>query len=346
MSLIDRHDKILYAVVHEHVATGEPIGSQWLATRFDFGCRSATLRNDMSAMAELGYLSQPHTSSGRVPTPRGYRYYVDRLMEPDELSTDPGSLASDDVLNRTEDVNQIVSFSCRLLSDMTDYPSVATRPGVDATTLHRIYLSSATEHHHLLVLLLSTGQVIHRLLVAPQQSSDADLQRCANYLNELIAGTGLSEVASRRIGPLPMEMEPDRRRLDHLLDAIREETLRVSQDQVHLEGANRIMRQREFRDVERLERLLNTLNENSAMFRVFSLAVLSSHGVRVIIGPESGVDGIEDCSLVASPYYIGDRTGGYIGVIGPIRMHYDRTVPVVAFVASQLSNLLTRVQLT
>lgn len=341
METLDPRKKlILEAIVQDYVETAEPIGSEWLVARHDFGCKSATLRNEMAEMSDLGYLVQPHTSAGRIPSHRGYRYYVDCLM-PAEAETLTSPVSSQ--TTRRAEVQEIVQLTCRALSDLTEYPSVATAPAGDLARLHRLYLAAATPRHILLVMLLSTGHVENVMLAVPIAPNDAVLHRVTNYLNETLAGRALDEVGRNKLGE-SLDLDVERAFLMKVHSGAVEAARRLSEKRVFLEGTTHFLRQREFHDVLRLEQILAVLEQRSVLFQVFSQAS-SAEDVAVLIGNEVSIQAMTDCSVVTSRYQIAGRTGGFIGVVGPTRMRYHRAVSAVGLMADSLSQLLTRAYL-
>lgn len=353
MTLDVRKGRILYAIVNEYVDTAEPIGSEWLVTRYDFGCKSATLRNEMAEMAERGFLVQPHTSAGRVPSDRGYRYFVDCLM-PAAPETFSNSRYNDRVTalrNPDNDVEDIIQATCRMLSEMTHYPSVATPPSADTTQLHRLYLSSASDQHVLLVLLLSTGQVEHRLLEVGKEIgksvSETTILHTANYLNSVLSDRELTDLAQGVPLAIPAELGGERRFIETVYARVVQAANALSHDRVYLEGTSHILRQREFQDVIRLEQLLAVLEQKHLLYRVFQQgsAAPAPENMSVVIGTESSVEAMHTCSVVTSRYHIGNRVGGYIGVVGPTRMRYDHAIAAVGWMAAHLSSFLTHANL-
>jgi heat-inducible transcriptional repressor len=341
MTLDGRKGRILQAIVNDYVETAEPIGSEWLVTRYDFGCKSATLRNEMAEMSDLGYLLQPHTSAGRIPSNRGYRYYVDCLMT---ATSAEGQTVASPKRSGAVDVGEMIQLTCRLLADMTRYPSVATSPISTVNRLQRLYVSHASARHVLVVLLFSSGHVEHRLLEVPAPVPDASLERTTNFLNSVVSGVELDELSRQELDALP----PDLGAAGAVVCAVHRTVVQVAREltdsHVFLEGTNHILRQREFQDVLRLEQLLSALEQRSVLFQVFSRAMLADD-VTIIIGDESPVQAMAECSVVTSPYTIGGRASGFIGVVGPTRMRYDHAVSAVGMMAQNLSALLTRASL-
>lgn len=339
-TLGSRKNRILEAVVRDYVETADPIGSEWLVARHDFGCKSATLRNEMAEMSEMGYLVQPHTSAGRIPSDRGYRYYVDRLMTP--ASFEGRRAARQQVVPNgcSTTVEDILQHTCRILSGMTHYLSVATPPAPEATSLHRVYLTPASPRHALLVMLFSTGQVEHRLVELGDGVGPGALERVANYLNAALRGAELEPLARRALGDTPAELRSERLAIEKVYAAVTELARALSEDRIFLEGTTHMLREREFHDVARLEQLLAALERRSVLFDVLSRA-LRGEDVTVVIGAE-GPELMRDCSVVTSQYRIGDRVGGFIGVVGPTRMRYDRAVGAVRLMARNLSTVLSQ----
>ncbi len=341
-----RKVRILQAIVNDYVTTTKPVGSERLIEAYHLGCKSATVRNEMAEMAEMGYLVQPHTSAGRIPTDRGYRYYVDRLMDRETaLTRDEARRAEQLTAKARNEIEAIIQQTCRILSRLTSYTSLATDPATDAATVRRFYLTEASPRHLLAVLLLSTGQVEHRLIELDSPLSESVLIRLSNYLNGLVAGRdleGLGRVVPLR--ELPQDMIVHIGTLEKIGMALAQIAVALSERRIYLEGTNQLLRQPEFHDVLRLESLLNALEERSALYQVLSRAL---HGdeVTIIIGTENGWEPMQECSIITTSYHIGTRTAGYLGVVGPTRMQYGRAAAAVTLMARSLTTVLTNLSL-
>jgi heat-inducible transcriptional repressor len=340
VTLEQRQGRILQVIVDDYVATAEPVGSEYLARNYDFGCRGATLRNDMSEMSMLGFLVQPHTSSGRIPTPQGYRYYVNRLMTVPDHAPQASFHAGAQWPDRP-DVEDLVQAACRLLSELTRYPCVASPPVAHAAHLVRVFVAPASLRHILVVLLFSTGQVEHRVVEFDPAPSAAVLDRVTGFIDAELAGADVAHLAAGVSLRPSGQMEPWRNLIDTVGREVLASARSIFQGRVFLEGTEHMLRQREFRDVTALERLLQVLAEHDLLSEVFSRS-LTEEGVMVSIGPESGHEAMSFCSIVSTPYMIGDQAGGFIGVLGPTRMPYGAVVAHVSMVARELSAVLTR----
>jgi len=343
MPLDSRKVRILQAIVNDYVMTTKPVGSERLIEVYNLGVKSATVRNEMAEMAERGYLLQPHTSAGRIPTDQGYRYYVDELMDhADTLTPEEVQRAELSAQQTRSEIEEVILHTCRILSQLTSYPSLATDPCTGTTTLRHVYLTEASPRHLLLVLLLSTGHVEHRLVEVPEGAPvGASLTTLSNYLNALVEDHDLSEVSDNlRPHELPQELLAHAAVLLRVFAALTQVANILSQRRVFLEGTSHFLRQPEFQDVQRLENLLNALEERSQLYQVLSQA-LRGCDATIIIGVENAYEPMQECSVVTTSYRIGTRTAGYLGVVGPTRMQYERATAAVTLMAHSLSNVLT-----
>ncbi len=340
MSLDERKRKILGAVVRDYVDTVRPVGSEDLAQRHAWGVKSATIRNELAELSELGYLRQPHTSAGRIPSDRGYRFYVDHLMVNVPLaSTFPKD--EQDAVSGLE-LDYLLRRTCALLTRHTSYTSVATPPRPSDTTISRVFVSAAGSGRLLLAALLSTGQVENRLLGEMQAVSAGHVERLGNALNAVFAGQALDLATSAQAPPAPPALAASlRTQFDTLAEAVRQMLCRAAdENSAYLEGESEILRQPEFRDGAKLDGLLDALQKRTLLFQTLSRALLGPN-VAVVIGAENRLAAMHECSVVSAPYFVGQRERGTIGVVGPTRMDYDRAVPAVEFFARSLTRTLT-----
>ncbi len=344
MELDERKQKILSAVVRDYVETVKPLGSEELASRHRWGIKSATIRNELAELSDLGLLRQPHTSAGRIPSDRGYRFYVDHLME--LPLGDTSLLPVLDEEDQALEMERLLRRTCALLTRTTSYTSVATPPRPADTHINQIFISPAGDDRLLLVLILSTGQVENRLLCpAPPEAASAtasDIAAVANALNAALAGQAIDALPAAP-SAAPGELAPPLRALyETLIAAARQMAQAAAEDDsIYLEGASEILRQPEFKDVAKIECVLETLQRGTLLFQTLSRALLGAD-VTVVIGAENHVPAMTECSVVSASYYVGTRKRGTLGVVGPTRMDYDRAVPAVGFFSRTLSRTLTR----
>jgi heat-inducible transcriptional repressor len=334
---------ILQAVVQDYVATAEPVGSEAVVERYGLRVSSATVRNEMAEMAEMGYLRQPHVSAGRIPSDLGYRYYVEHLMRPVPvnrlLSPQQTSLFSP-TNPEIGEVQRLLQAACRLLAESTHYASMATAPETDVVSLRHILLSQPASGKLLLVLVASSGQVEHRLVPAPDRLSDQQMALLDGLLQERYSGRAVRELLSGEPLKMPPEMSGMEAMWKLVEQAVQDCIESLSEQEVFLEGLQHILEQPEFRQVERLYPVISLLEHPQTLMRALHRLVASGR-VQVIIGEENPLPEMRCCSFVASSYRIGDRIAGTVSVLGPTRMHYEIATAAVEYIANALSRVLT-----
>jgi heat-inducible transcriptional repressor len=334
---------VLRFVVEDYVATAEPVGSRTISKRMGQALSPATIRNIMADLEEMGFLAQPHTSAGRIPTATGFRFYIDHLLsrrdpEPADLTrlertAGTGALPADERMRHVG----------RLLSEITGQACVLVCSRPDDQVLRSVSLLPADRDRVLLVAVLEGGFVQHRLLEGEGGLSPRDLERVGNYLNELAAGTTLPGLRRRILE----EMRNDKARYDRLLArALSLGARALAGDsagrEVHVEGRANVLDQPEFaEDVRKLKRILSAFEEKSHIVRILDRA-LESDAVQVSFGEEAPAEELPDIAVVASPYRLHDRAAGTIGLVGPVRMDYSRVIPLVEYTAGLLGTFLDR----
>ena len=347
MELDSRKQRILQVIVQDYIATAEPVGSHVLVERYALGVKSATIRNEMAEMSERGFLRQPHTSAGRVPSDRGYRFYVNRLMTLPVIQEGEAVRIQSAVVSASSELDTILRRTCQLLAEMTHLPAVATSPDTDDTELRQVFLASAGADKSLLVLLFSTGHSENRLLFDVRLSA-TDALVLANALNERFGGTALSDLRTKSDELPPPEIAAFtglwKRIVGEIVTAARS---LYDERPMYVEGTQAALVQPEFREVDKLSQFLTTLQERAALLEMLGQAVsagddLSPSSVRVRIGEEWGRPDMADYSIVSSAYFIGAKERGTIGVVGPTRMDYARASAAVELMARTMSELLTR----
>jgi heat-inducible transcriptional repressor len=338
MELDRRKQQILAAAVRYYVATARPAGSEAIAERLGGRASSATIRNEMGALEEAGYLHQPHTSAGRVPTDLGYRFYVGSLMGRPALSERDRARLREWAREQTE-VEPALDSSCRLLAEITHYPSLASAPAWTESRLARFELVQVGPRHVLAVAVATTGEVRHALMAVRRAPGDRLLRRLASLVSHLLEGRTVGEVdrqalrqATSRVGAADL--------LDQIVGVMEHDPGTTEGPRVFIQGAGRLLEQREFADVGRARALWALLEEAPAIGRM--LPASGPDRVEITIGAENKHPALRECALVSSSYRLGDRPAGSVGILGPKRMHYERSVAAVELMASALSRALTR----
>ena len=339
MELGERRRRILAVVVNDYVRTAEPVGSEYLAQQYDFGVKPATIRNELAAMSDLGYLHQPHTSAGRVPSDMGYRFYVDELM-PDP-SLEPGETKQAGGYDNFEgEIESILHRTCHILSELTNYTSVATTPQIDMVVIKHIVLSTVTKGKLLAVTMLNTGHVDHRVLDIQDSISDTDLVSMNNFINARFQSADMNSVSRLIDEELPHGLMRLSALYKKVAPVLRQALLSATDAEIFVDGTSHILKQPEFTHGNRVVGIMDAIEQRRKVFQILSRTILGND-VSVIIGAENQFEELQDCSFVTMRYFLGDRVCGSIGVIGPTRMDYRRAVAAVKLMSRNLSQLLT-----
>ena len=337
--LSERKAAILRDLVHLYIRTGEPVGSEALAAQSKLGVSSATIRNELAALEEMGYLTQPHTSAGRTPTEIGYRYFVNMLPQRGRLR-DQERLAIVHFFDvALADVDEILRGTTQLLSRLTRYASLALVPSARESDIARaelIRVGSGT----LLLIVFEDGRVEKRLLELPAEAGDEEVESISGLLTESFSGQPLNVARAAASAKAAISAEPERSVLDRVADALGSIDEAQASEHVYMGGVANIATEEAFRRRETLREMLEAIERESEILHLLREAAGSgavSGAVSVTIGRENPVTGIWEASMVAAPYEAGGRTLGTIGVVGPLRMDYANAIAAVRAVAERLS---------
>lgn len=338
MAISERKKKILAAVVDEYVRTAEPVGSKAIAATAGLGCSSATIRNELAELVSLGYLEQPHTSAGRVPTPMGYRMYVNELMERQKLSLEETEDLNRRMNQKLRELDDTISDVSRLASQITDYPALAltTRTAVTIKRFDIIYVDANT---FILVLLLSDNSVKNKRVRLPVSVDQKLVQRLSSLFN-----SGFTGITDEQITPLLINSTEraadDTMGITSVIAAFAIEVLSAAEaPTTFVSGENRLLNQPEFRDPEKAHKLMGYLSGGGYLLPPDAQMDRAGE-VRVLIGPENVAEELKDSSVVIATYDAGDNTKGMIGVVGPTRMDYSAVAAKLSALAAGLSRRL------
>ncbi|MFN2557243.1 MAG: heat-inducible transcriptional repressor HrcA [Nitriliruptorales bacterium] len=331
-----RKAAILMAIVREYVRSAEPVASKRIVENYDLGVSTATVRNEMAALEEAGYISQPHTSAGRVPADKGYRYFVDSIEELRPLG-EAQRLALQGFLLQSRDLEDLLRRTTRVLAQLTHYAALVLAPALDRSRLKLVDLVALSSQTVLVLLIADTGRVEKRVLELPGAVSEADLERVRTLLNEATAGLRMSDlpgVAQRLVEDTPVEL---RELVERVAGAFASDIVRPPVDHVFVGGQAALAGEGGF-DVHELERVFELLEEQVTLGRVLAeCAILDRPLVR--IGEENEpIEGLRVASIVATGY--GEEAPGSLGVLGPTRMDYPAVLAAVKTVADYLHSSL------
>ncbi|WP_025323657.1 heat-inducible transcriptional repressor HrcA [Deferrisoma camini] len=342
-TLKDRDARILGAVVEEFVHTAEPVGSRNLVKKYRLEISPATVRNVMADLEEMGFLYQPHTSAGRQPTDRGYRYYVDHLLPGPSLPSGQRRRLRQGIRDADLDaLESLLEATSRVLSRVAHQVGLVVAPRIEVRVFRHVDLVLLRPGRVLVILVTRSGVVHHRVVEAPEVRSQAELEKMTNYLNGLLEGVPLVAVRERILA----EMENERVQYDRLLrQALELGSRAVGADedtgQVYVGEPLRILEQPEFQDLGKMRQLFEAFERKGILLRILDRAV-ETPGVQVSIGSENPVADLQGCSVVATAYGRDDRPMGALGVIGPTRMPYGEVIALVEYAARLLGQALER----
>lgn len=341
--LAARNREILRAIINIFVDTGEPVGSRTLAKRSDLALSPATIRNIMSDLADAGFLTKPHASSGRQPTDLGYRVFVDDLMGAHTLTIEEEESIRLDRSAQAAQIEQVLARATRALSELANTAGLVLLPAGEQLRFKHINFVRMSEEKILAVIVSASGVVQNRVVPMESPLGQEELNRVSALLNEEFSGLALREVREQII----QKMAGARDDMDALYRralALSREALsgdETAQESVFVEGASRVFSKPDFAaDAEKLQSLYRAFEEREKLVRLLDRC-LESSDITILIGSESDFEEMKDCSVVAQRYYMDDRPLGSIGVIGPKRMRYDRAVSLVEWTADSVSRFLS-----
>ncbi len=340
-SLNERKRQILRAVVVNYVKAAEPVGSRTLSRSHLMGLSSATIRNEMADLEEQGYLIQPHTSAGRIPTQKGYRYYVDNLMHLDDLSDDDELILNSTMsTEKMREIEQIINNSARVLSSATNQTSMIMGPQFRKSAFHHLRILPLDEKRGLVVLITDTGFIKNKVIDLQQQLSQAELQQVVNYLNTKLYGLTIDQVTSSLINELKRDLFKRLEILEQAFILLEESLKEEKQIRVFLGGTTNILNQPEFKDVDKIRRMLNLFEQEPLLFKILE-DNSSEDDIVVRIGAENEHEDIQECTLITGTYKIHDKTLGAVGVLGPTRMDYSHVITVMRRLVDNLNQSLS-----
>ena len=340
MELTERKKKVLRSVVDLYIRTAEPVGSKAITELPDMNYSSATIRNEMADLTAMGYLEQPHTSAGRVPSAAGYRLYVDELMMDYRLSMDETQSISTAIEEKMQQVDRLVEKVAKLVSQATDLPAISMAARSSGVTVKRFDLIGTGPGSTILVLMLSTDEVLNKLIKLPVQVDETDLKLLSAVLNASMADLPLEgytpellERVSRSAGNAAMLVPVI---VDFATDALRGK----GSTNMAVAGQMRLLTQPEYRDVDKAQRVLTSLDED--IISNLPAVMQSENGTKVLVGPENVAQELKDSSVVMTKFDIGDGMQGMIGVVGPTRMDYAKVTARLSYFAESLSKMFSK----
>ena len=350
-----RGQAILSAIISEHLLTGEPIGSKILAERFAHasGMSSATIRNVMSELEDAGFVEQPHTSAGRVPTDKGYRFYVDNLLgvlslSDQDLQLINGELGLNEVEVSSEGSDRLMQRTSQLLSALSNNVGIVVSPGLAHDRLQHIQFVNLADNR-ILVVMVSAPNIVHNKIIRLGENlSQDELDRTARYLNAEFAGKSLAVIRTEIL----RLMHEEKSLFDKLLQTamlLCSQSIEGEDDnigEIYVNGTSNIFAKPDFSNFERLREMLRTIEEKSRLVQILNECLTRdftpSGNVQVVIGSENSTSSLQNCTLITAPYLKGGTAVGTLSVLGPTRIEYARTIAIVGYVAKMLEKMMSK----
>ncbi len=336
--LSTRQIQILNAIVDNYIRHAEPVGSRTISKREDVSFSSATIRNEMADLEELGFLEQPHTSAGRIPSQKGYRYYVDHLLKPIQLDHSDVQSMRQLFADKYYAFEQITQQTAAILSGLTNYTSIVLGHEVKDAKLKHIQIIPLNATTAVAIIVTQTGKVQNKTIHVPEGVSIHEIEKLVNFLNYKLAGLPLHELRMHIQKELMEELQRLLENYEMAIELLENTFISEPEEKVFLKGTTNIMMQPEFRDVEKVKEILDFLEKNELLTKHFH----PSNGLQVKIGTENREDAISHCSIISATFHVDGKPVGTIGILGPTRMEYGKVISIVDFLSKDLSMLLDR----
>lgn len=338
MVLDERKIKILHAIIRNYLETGEPVGSRTISKYTDLELSPATIRNEMSDLEEMGYIIQPHTSAGRIPSDKGYRLYVDSMM--DEKDKEIEEL-KEVIIEKENKMETMLKSVAKVLANNTNYASMISAPAIVGNKIKFLQLSRI-DSHQILAVVVAEGNVIkNNVIDVDEELSDETLLKLNLLLNTNLCGKAIEEITLPMITSIKQKAGAHQAVVSDVIDAIAE-SIKVEEDlQIYTSGTTNIFKYPELSDNQKASDIIHTFEEKQQLSQLVteSLDNESKTGIQVYIGDETPIQTMKDCSIVTATYDLGDGMRGTIGIVGPKRMDYDRVVSTLKHITHQLDEL-------
>ena len=340
MELSERKKKVLRCIVDLYIRTAEPVGSKAIAELPDMNYSSATIRNEMAELTTLGYLEQPHTSAGRIPSAAGYRLYVDELMADYRLSIDEAHSINTAIEEKMQRVDKMMEKVAKLVSQATDLPAISVASRQSSTTVKRFDLILAGSGSFILVMMLSTDEVVNKLIKLPVNVCENDLKLLGAVLNATMTELNAEEFTAALLERVMNSAGAAASLVPIIVDFATETLRRSGTANMAVAGQARLLQQPEYRNIDKAQKMLTTLDEDA--LSNLPAVMQGANGTKVLVGPENVASELKDTSGVMTKFDIGDGMQGMIGVVGPTRMDYAKITARLSYFAESLSKMFAK----
>jgi heat-inducible transcriptional repressor len=341
ISIQERKQKLLQIVIHHYIRTGKPVGSETIIEKHRLEVSPATVRHILAELEKEGYLSHPHTSSGRVPTDKGYRFYVDSLMQLQQLTQEEELRIEKEYESQRGALDSVMQETSKMLSMLSHYTGFVLTPGPAADHLKRLELVKVDRDRILAVLVTDAGLIHHKIIDVDQEVNSAELVAINRLLNKNVYGISINDISSEIFKRLQQEKIKQVKYINIMEKLVQQAFALDEEGELYLEGASNILSQPDFADYEKVRNIFKVINEKKMLCELLEEKV-SYEGIKVIIGEETPCKELQECSIVTSTYRAGDKTLGALGIIGPKRMEYSKMIALVNYFSKLINKTLSR----
>jgi len=344
--LDERKRRILRAIIDDYISTAEPVGSRSIVKKYELGFSSATIRNEMADLEDMGYIDQPHTSAGRVPSDKGYRFYVDKLLQKKELTIKEIEAIKDSMEIKMKELNQIVKQASLAMSKITSYTSIATMPKMRKTSIKTIQLVPIENRKVLIIIITSLGEVRNTLINTIADVRADLLIELSNILNDSFAGLTIEEINIKIINDIDKKIRESREILIPILGEVVRSIGLLDDIDLSMEGATNIFNYPEFSNIIKAKEFLDVIGEKNVIYNLIDIDSREDsepkQGINIKIGKENIVEEMKSCSIVTTTYCMGDIIIGSIGIVGPKRMEYGKVISAMEYIREIINKEIIR----
>ncbi len=340
MDMGDRKRLILQAIIEDYINTAEPVGSRTISKKYLPGTSPATIRNEMADLEDMGYIEQPHTSAGRVPSDKGYRLYVDKIMRQKTLNDAQRKMIEKEFLDTLGEIDKLIMHASKMLSKMTQYTSIVMAPQFRRTSVKQVQLIRIDSATILAVIITDAGIVKNSVLRLKQDVQPDALIRITGMLNDKLAGLGIEDINNLEVEYMLNNSLGHGEIIEQIVPELLQTLIYSDNAEVYRDGVSNILNLPEYSDINKARSFLNIMEEKDLLFKVLNDV---KGDVNVSIGSENELEQFRDCSLITATYQINGKTIGSVGIIGPTRMEYSKAISVVECMTSNLSDMLTKI---
>ncbi|MBM7716321.1 heat-inducible transcriptional repressor HrcA [Siminovitchia sp. FSL H7-0308] len=337
--LTDRQLRILQVIIDDFIRSAQPVGSRSLSKKQGINLSSATIRNEMADLEELGFLEKTHTSSGRIPSEKGYRYYVDHLLVPQILLNHEIKMIHSIFAEKIYELEDVVQKSASTLSELTNYTAILLGPAVKEHKLKQLQIVPLAKDKAVAIIITDTGHVENRMFTLPEHYAPGNIEKLVNILNEKLAGVPIAELKEKIQHEVAEILRKNVHQYDFILRSILESIDIPANEKIFFGGKTNMLNQPEFHNIHKVKSLLNLIEQEEGFYELFRHI---PNGIHVKIGKENEITEMEDCSLITATYSIAKEPVGTIAILGPTRMEYSRVISLLDYLSKDMSDALTK----